>query len=166
MPIDMVVVDEQDKVIGQAPRQDGRNLPEGMLYRVSALWITNSAGKSLLARRALTKKHYPGRWGPGAAGTVEIGETYESNILKELEEELGVTNVPVKKGPKFKTIQTYVHFTQYFTCTIDKAENAFVLQEEEVAEVKWFSAEELLILVQKDPEQFTESTRTYIVQFL
>ena len=84
----IVVVDEEDNVVGAELRSIVDE--KGLRYRVSGLWLRNSRGEVLLARRALTKTHYPGRWGPAVAGTVEEGESYEQNIVKEAEEELGL----------------------------------------------------------------------------
>ena len=163
MKTKFVVVDENDTVIGAKPKAeiDGKKL----LYRVAALWIKNSKGESLLARRAYTKTHFPGAWGPAAAGTVEKGETYETNIIKEVEEELGLANLTIKKGPKTRAYK-YPHFTQYFSCMLDVGVEELRLQEEEVAEVKWFTKEELQEHAQNNPEEFTETMRWYIQKFL
>ena len=98
MEPNIVVVDGEDNVIEHKSREAVDR--EGLIYRVSALWIKNSSGESLLARRARTKTHSPGMWGPAAAGTVEEGESYEKNIIKEAEEELGVENTSFDMGPK------------------------------------------------------------------
>ena len=89
------IVNTNDKVIGLKER---KNLDyKNNIYRSSALWIINSKGKSLLAQRALTKKHHPGKWRPAVSGTIEKNETYDSNIIKESEEELGLKNIHPKK---------------------------------------------------------------------
>jgi len=164
MKPNFVVVNENDEIIGHTSLEEIDS--KKLLYRVAALWIKNSKGESLLARRALTKSHFPGIWGPAAAGTVEKGETYEENIIKEAEEELGISNISVKKGPKYRAVEKYHHFTQMFTCTLDTSAGDFQIQEEEVAEVKWFTKKELLQQIESNPEKFTESTGKYIKAFL
>ena len=52
----IIVVDENDKIIGHKNRG---TLKKEDIYRVSALWITNSRGEILLARRHHTKSHHP-----------------------------------------------------------------------------------------------------------
>ncbi|GAF94063.1 unnamed protein product, partial [marine sediment metagenome] len=79
----IIIVDDNDKIIGYKERD---TLKREDIYRVSALWITNSHGEILLARRHHTKSHRPRKWGPAVAGTVDAGETYEDNIIKEAEE--------------------------------------------------------------------------------
>ena len=85
----IIIVDKNDKIIGYKIRG---TLDKNGIYRVSALWITNSLGEILLARRSRKKDKHPLKWGPAVAGTVEEGETYEQNIVKEAWEELGLKN--------------------------------------------------------------------------
>ena len=84
------VVNQQDEIIGYKEKS---LITTDDIYRVSALWITDTTGRILLAKRAFTKSRHPGLWGPAVAGTVEEGETYESNIIKEAEEEIGLKNI-------------------------------------------------------------------------
>jgi len=92
----IVIVDENDNKIGH--KEYGETNPDD-IYRVSALWLTNQKGEVLIARRAYNKKLDPGKWGTAASGTVDEGETYYENIVKETEEEIGLTGVEFKKGP-------------------------------------------------------------------
>lgn len=89
MKLPTVIVNENDEIIGHKLREEVD--PKNDIYRVSALWVTNSAGDVLIAQRKLTKKHAPGKWEPAVAGTVEKGETDESNIYKEAQEEIGLS---------------------------------------------------------------------------
>ena len=149
----IIIVDEEDKIIGSKERGTLENKD---IYRSSALWITNSQGHILLARRSLSKSHDPGKWGPAVAGTLEEGETHESNIIKEAEEELGLTHITPEKGLKIRVHSKYNYFCQWYTLTLDKELDAFTLQEEEVAEIKWFSREELTKELDAHPEMFLQ----------
>jgi len=159
----IVVVDENDNVVGSESRAvvDEKKLR----YRVTSLWVKNSKGENLLARRAYTKSHYPGRWGPAVNGTVEEGESYEVNMKKEVEEELGLKNVEFEKGPNIEVSGDYNHFTQWFTLTVDKAVDEFEIREEEVAEIRWFSDEELEEQVKSNPEGFVKNMGKYAELF-
>ena len=94
-----IIVNENDEIIGYKGKG---TLEKSDIYRVSALWIQNSKGDILLAQRKLTKKHSPGKWGPAVAGTNDEGESYESNIIKETEEEIGLKGYGFKKRDKFR----------------------------------------------------------------
>lgn len=145
------IVDENDNVIRVIERED--RSPNDII-RITAIWITDKDGNILLQQRKFTKKVNPGKWGPGASGTVEEGETYESNAYKELEEETGIKNVSLTKSKKFfgKT-NTGERFVQLFLCEINK-DQELVPQEDEVQELKWFSKDELLSFFKEKPEEF------------
>lgn len=145
------IVDESDNIIGYRERTDIN--PE-LIYRVSGLWITDIKGNILLARRAFDKTHDPGKWGPAVAGTVEEGETYESNIIKEAEEEIGLLNIKPVLGKKMRRKSKYNYFTQEFLLILPVGFNDFKILEREVAEVKWFSKEELIKELKEKPDEF------------
>lgn len=126
----IIIVDENDKEIGLKER--GSVDPKKDIVRVSVLWIINSRGQILLAQRKMNKKYNPGKWGPAVGGTVEESETYESNIYKEAEEEIGLTGYEFKMGPKYFQSHPNKRFSQSFRLELDKPLSFFVIQEEEV----------------------------------
>lgn len=158
----ITIVNEKDEVIGSNYRG---SLAREDIYRVSALWITNSKGDILLAKRHHTKAHHPSRWGPAVAGTVEENETYEENIIKEAEEELGLKNLKPTIGPKIKTGDEYQHFTQWYILEIDTEIDQFQIQEDEVEKIKWFTQEELRKLLDEHPKKFLPSMKKYFKLF-
>jgi isopentenyldiphosphate isomerase len=150
----MPIVNEQDEIIGIKDRGD---LLDSDIYRVSALWITNSEGKILLAKRSLNKEKDPGLWGPAVAGTVEEYESYEANIIKEAEEEIGIGGYTFNLGPKMRVTSPHNHFTQWFTLVIDNPIEDFHIQKEEVDKIQWFDKDELLDEMQDNPDKFIDS---------
>lgn len=149
-----VFVDKDDNVLGYKAKAE---FGPDDIERVSALWITNSNGDVLIAQRALTKKYGPGYWGPAAAGTVEEGETYETNIIKEAEEELGLKNIKPVAGPKFYRETAHKYFCQWFTCVVDLPIETFKLQPEEVAAVKWTNKDALRQAIENKEDKFLSS---------
>lgn len=158
----IIIVDENDNVIGFKDRDEVKRED---IYRVSALWITNSQGDNLLARRALTKAHYPGKWASAVTGTVEEGEDYESNIIKEAEEEIGLKNIAPKLGPNIRVYGEYNHFTQWYTLELDRPANEFIINKDEVDEVKWFSNEEIKQDLLINPDKFVKTMKQWIEIF-
>ena len=128
------VVNENDEIISF---KDRSKIKTNDIYRVSGLWVFNSKGAVLLAKRAKTKKNNPGFWGPGVAGTVNKNETYESNIIKESFEELGLKDISFEKINKEKTNGEHKYFCQWFKTIIDKEISEFKIQTSEVDEIKW-----------------------------
>ena len=158
----IIIVNEKDEVIGHKERG---TLTKEDIYRVSALWITNSKEEILLAKRNRNKSHHPGMWGPAVAGTVDEGETYEENIIKECEEEIGLKNIKPHLGPKIRRTGEYEHFTQWYTLTIDRDAKEFMIQEDEVELVKWFTKEELIKSLNDSSEMFLPTMKEYVGLF-
>jgi isopentenyl-diphosphate delta-isomerase len=134
------IVDEEDNIVGYKERSE---ILWEDIYRVASLWVTNSQGEVLLARRAYTKAHSPGVWGPAVAGTVEVGESYDSNIVKEAKEELGIEGIEFTLDEHRRTTGNRNYFSQSYKVVLDWPIDKFRPQLEEVAEVKWFDLESL-----------------------
>lgn len=151
------IVNENDEIIGYKPRNEINFKKD--YYRIGCLWLTNSKGEVLLAQRILTKDKDPGKWGPSAAGTLEKGETYESNIYKEANEELGLTGVGFTPVTKLKLEDPRKSFLQLFKGVCDWPVNKFTPQPEEVEQVSWMKIEELRKDIQKMPEKYVPSIK-------
>jgi len=82
------VVDENDQVVGAAPRATvhGNNL----LHRAIHILLFNQKGELFLQKRSRLKDRHPCVWDSSAAGHVDSGEDYDDAARRELQEELGV----------------------------------------------------------------------------
>jgi isopentenyl-diphosphate delta-isomerase len=85
------VCDEQDRVIGTAPRS--RVHAEWLLHRAVHVFVFNSRGQLLLQRRSATKDESPLKLTSSASGHLGTGESYETAAVREMQEEIGL------KGP-------------------------------------------------------------------
>jgi isopentenyldiphosphate isomerase len=160
------VVDKNDVEIGLKERDA---IGPNDIYRVSALWLTNTKGEVLLAQRAFSKKNSPGVWGPAVAGTIEEGETYDSNIVKEIQEEIGVSVSidQLHKGPKtFHKTEQRACFDQWYLYIADIPLQQFIVSEEEVAEIRWVNRLELEQWYAKHPEEFLNTTSQWLPTIL
>lgn len=146
------IVDNQDSVIGVKERSEIDFAKD--IYRVSALWLTNSKGQTLLARRAMQKANDPGRWGPAVAGTIDESETYDDNIYKEAMEEIGLEGVKFTKGPKTRISYPRNYFCQWYFTTLDREADSFVMQEEEIDALEWVDIEEMKKEMKTNPEKY------------
>lgn len=157
----IVIVDENDVVIGAKEREA---LLPGERYRISFLWVTNSLGEVLLAKRSQRKKKNPGVWGPAVAGTIEEGEDYDSNMVKEIKEEIGLTVSvgDLQRGPKIAVSKDdQMWFAQTYLLTLDKLAEDFVIQLEEVECVSWFSTEKIRHMIKDEPQLLTPSANQW-----
>ncbi|MEI6587684.1 MAG: NUDIX domain-containing protein [Candidatus Moraniibacteriota bacterium] len=158
----ITIVNENDEIIGFGER--GATSEED-ICRVSALWLTNSRGEILIAKRHRNKFYHPGTWGPAVAGTVEVGESYEDNIIKEANEELGLEKIKPKIGPKIKVDDVHPFFLQWYVLVADKDLDEFELQSDEVEGVDWILPEELERQLRKQPEKFGPNMKRYFDLF-
>lgn len=87
----VVIVDENNQVIGAEPRREMRAL--GLVHRAVYILVFNSVGELFCHKRTLEKDIYPGYFDVAAGGVVLAGESYNTAAERELEEELGIRDV-------------------------------------------------------------------------
>lgn len=149
------IVNEQDEFLYF---KDFYEATRDEIRQITRLHVFNSAGEYLLAQRQKGKILEPGVWGPTVAGTVDEGETYEINVVKETKEELGLTGLDIQFIKKY-----YQHgpngkrYCAVFTATTDQRAEDLTLQEEEVADARFVSLPELFAWYDRSPEDFTKS---------
>lgn len=160
MDVDILIVDENDQVIGQKSRAEMDYSTD--TCRVSAVWIINSSGEVLIAQRKFTKKRDPGLWGPSVAGTVEAGESYEKNAQKEVEEELGISNFTLKELAKIQASPHRNYFCQVYSALVDLPIEDFSIQEDEVEQIRWISLEELRKDIEGSPKNYLASMQDWV----
>ena len=100
---------------------------------------------------------FPNCWETSASGHVDVGETDEQAILRELEEEIGVKDVPLQQyhtsyreedyqGKKLRMFDTFFMGTYDGTITPNS---------DEVSEGKWFTIEKIRQMIAEEIQQFT-----------
>jgi len=62
-------------------------------HRAVFIAVISSRGELLVHRRALTKDIWPGWWDVAVGGVMSPGESADAAAIRELHEELGITNV-------------------------------------------------------------------------
>ena len=85
------VVNPEGEVIAKALRRDCHN-GSHILHPVVHLHVFSSQGELYLQRRALHKDLLPGYWDTAVGGHVTYGETIQQALLREVQEEIGITN--------------------------------------------------------------------------
>lgn len=150
----IIIVDTNNNPIGL---KEFGSLDYEDIYQVSALWLTDvNSGDALIAQRKWNKQNDPGKWSATVSGTVDEGETYSVNIVKEIEEEIGLTSLKLTLGPKeFVDDGKHRFFVQWFLAKVDKNNTKIIPQEEEVEAVKWVAKEGLVSSVKTNPELYT-----------
>ncbi len=110
-----------------------------------AVFILNHDGQVLLQKRSSTKKHYPNMWAL-CTGHVEEGESARVAAIRELEEELGV-HVKSYDLYSFMDGKFDSDTTWFFFIKCNFLVDEFVIQKEELSEVKWFSIDSLIDMI-------------------
>lgn len=145
-------VDGNDNVIGAGTKEEAYKKRMGR--RLARIFLYNSKGELLIQKRS-EKVSRPGKWDHSAAGHVDEGEDYKTAAYRELKEELGVTGVELKEIIKLKMespeIKELWHFSMLYTGSY---EGTFVLNENEVAEVKWIMPKDLMVWIEREPDAF------------
>ncbi|GMI46894.1 hypothetical protein TrCOL_g2562 [Triparma columacea] len=121
------------------------------------LLVRPSDGKLFVQKRSTLKDYKPGYWDPTPGGVVGYGESYELNAQRELEEEMGLSSVPLK------WCFTFHYKDSDVDCWGDAWEGEWEgrpedlnVQKEEVDEVECMSVEE--IFERAKGEEFTNDS--------
>ncbi|ARF59341.1 NUDIX hydrolase [Streptomyces gilvosporeus] len=86
------IVDENDQVVGQAPR--GEAYARRMRHRCTFILVLDAEDRIFVHRRTPRKLVFPSHYDMFVGGVVGAGESYDRAALREAEEELGVRGLP------------------------------------------------------------------------
>jgi isopentenyldiphosphate isomerase len=134
------IVDEEDRVIGTAPRGRCHGDPY-LIHRVSHVIVVNGKGEVLLQKRSPHKDIQPGKWDTSVGGHLNIGEDYRAAAYRELKEELGVVDTeltflyayPLRNAIESENVRTY-------HCRYD---GDIVFDRQEITEVRFWGMDEI-----------------------
>lgn len=148
------VVDREDRVI----RQERRSIVhrDGLLHRAVHLFVFNQAGQLFLQKRSMSKDVAPGLWDSSASGHLDAGEDYDSAVVREASEEIGLTltAVPRKLLRVEACVETGNEFVQVYRAV---SEGPFVLHPGEIECGEWFDLSELEARLRSDEASFAPS---------
>ena len=137
------VVDENNRLTGQVEERWAA-YNKGLWRRTVSCWIMNKNGEILLQKRTPNKVRNPNKWAK-TGGQVDSGETVQEAICREVKEELGI-EIPIEETTILdvhKSNDKNRRFAYNFLFVLNYKIQDFTLQKEEVAEVKYFTIEEL-----------------------
>ncbi len=141
------VVDPEGRVIGQATRQachSNRNL----LHPVVHLHVLDGNHRLYLQKRSPAKEIQPDKWDTAVGGHIQRGESVESALKREAEEELGLIRFPII--PLIRYVMTspieselvYVFKTHYH--------DEITVNPDEISEGRFWEMEEIQARLEED----------------
>jgi mutator protein MutT len=114
------------------------------MIKVAVLWLVNEHNELLLARRADHKAQDPGVWGPTVTGKMEVGETFDQTLRREVEEEIALQPASYAPDPLLEV--EYRHpdgeirlFAIYYAKVRKDIDASIHIDTNEVAEIGWYS---------------------------
>ena len=112
------IVDEEGRVVGSATRGECHSGSK-LLHPVVHLHVFSDKGDIYLQRRPEWKDIQPGKWDTAVGGHIDYGEAPEQALLREVREELGITDFQAEFVCKYvfeskrERELVYVYRTQY-----------------------------------------------------
>ena len=141
---------------------------KGLYHREVCIFILNHNNELLIQKRSAMKKNKPNIWGL-CAGHIDVGETEVQAALRELNEELGLKNIKqddlilfnIEKKTEIDPIKNIRnnYFNYCYILKIDLKEDEFIIQKEELSEVKYIAFDKLLEISTTNPEKYKKSLK-------
>lgn len=154
------IVDEQDNVVSQATRREVRlrNLRHRSVY----VLVFNSSGQLFVHQRTTGKDVFPGHWDVAVGGILAAGEEYARGARRELEEEIGLQGVSLRRLFPLRYEDANNRVLGYvYSCTSDAE---FRLQPSEIVSGEWMDLD--VVLERSEREKFCpdslEALRLYL----
>ncbi len=163
--------DEHNRPLGITKEKAAAHL-DGDWHRTSEIVVINARHEILLSLRHPDKQYLPNYWDVCLGGHLDPGESYLAAACRELEEEigikpeedqlvyLGVMDV-VAIDPACRLIDR--EHAGVFVWPVDAPPDAFRMQEDEVADLKWVAIDQLIADMDSETPslRFTPPHHTY-----
>lgn len=134
------IVDDDDHVIGTAPRSECHGNP-ALIHRVAHVLVVNAKGDMLLQKRSPHKDIQPGKWDTSVGGHLDLGESYHEAAVREMREELGLAGLPLTFLYKSK-IRNAIE-SENIATFLTRYDGEIRWNEHEITEVRFWAVDEI-----------------------
>ncbi|QNU66199.1 isopentenyl-diphosphate Delta-isomerase [Ruminiclostridium herbifermentans] len=151
----VILVNNNDEEIGALEKMDAHR--KGKLHRAFSILIFNSRGQLLLQKRAKSKYHSGGLWTNTCCSHPRPGESTKTAANRRLTEEMGFTcNIYEAFSFIYKVqFNNELMEYEYDHVFIGKFDGTFSPNIYEVEDWSWKSLDEIEIMIQENPDDFT-----------
>lgn len=155
MPEELILVDENDEMIGIIEKMEGHQ--KALLHRAFSVFIFNSQHEMLLQQRAIKKYHSGGLWTNACCSHPKPGEDTMHGAARRLREELGFTTEISKifdftYKHRFENGLTEFEFDHVF---VGYYNGEILPDKEEVADYCFMGFDEIELSLKSHPHKFT-----------
>ncbi len=152
----VIWVDKKDNILGEVSREKAHR--EGLLHRISVIYLINEKGEILVNERAKD-----GHLDHSSAGHVDDGESYLEAAKRELNEELGVSDIKLTEIGFATANDVYGnaksnHIMKIFVCQAGPVN----INHEEVKRVFWQNPKEVLKDMSINPNKYAAGFKSSI----
>lgn len=156
MPDELLdICDADDRVVGQAPRSVVH--ARGDLHRAVHCWVVRPGGELVLQMRSATKDKHPSTWTSSASGHVDAGEDYDTAIVRELREELGLRSEIGDLTPLARLPASEPLGREHTGLYLLRTDAALVPDPAEIADLEQRTLGDWLAAIERQPETFSPS---------
>lgn len=153
----VILVDENDNPIGIEEKVKC-HLPNGKLHRAFTALLFDKEGKLVITKRSPNKMLWPGDWDGTLASHPRESETFVSSAERRMPDEVGISC-------KFEYLFKFEYHVPYkdvgseneicgTVLGILEKSSKFNLVKDEISDLKWITADELVKELEKIPEKY------------
>ena len=153
----VILVDENDNPIG-IEEKIKCHLPNGKLHRAFTALLFDKEGQLVITKRSTNKMLWPGDWDGTLASHPRESETFVSSAERRMPEEIGISC-------KFEYLFKFEYHVPYkdvgseneicgTVLGILEKSSKFNLVKDEISDLKWITADEIVKELEKIPEKY------------
>jgi len=179
------VVDEDDQVVDQVARSEVHR--RKLRHRAVHVFLFRQDGCLLIHKRSDTKEEFPSVWTSSCSGHVSAGENYDTAVVRELSEELGIEsaverqratcNVQLTSQFEELGVESAVERLQKFTACDETSHEFTVLYRcfsdatvtpdpKEISDVRWMPVDAIQDWMTGSPDEFSPAFRLLFGWFM
>ena len=154
MPLDdqselFYLVDEEDNILGSITRAEAHD-GSRKLHRAVEIIVSNERGQILFQKRSMKKDTCPGEWALSVGGHVTFGDSYEEAVVKEMQEEIGLTVPCTFHSQVILNANHEREIVRIYTATVSN-ETVINFDTDEIDEIAWINKADIHTLITNGP---------------